>query len=154
MQYAHQRLIIHRDLKPSNILVNADGVPVLLDFGIAKILHTGAAPLPQQTVLRLMTPDYASPEQINGEALTTASDVYSLGVILHQLLTGSRPSGGATFSPLFAATLSRPAPMKPSTLAGRAADAGNLREGTARKLQATLAGRSRQHPAHGAAAGT
>jgi len=92
--YAHQNLIIHRDLKPSNILVTADGAPKLLDFGIAKLLHHGEELTPEMltmTGLRVMTPEYASPEQMRGERVTMATDVYSLGVVLYELLTGVHP---------------------------------------------------------------
>jgi eukaryotic-like serine/threonine-protein kinase len=92
VQYAHQHLVVHRDLKPSNILVTANGTPKLLDFGIAKILRPNPA---EQNVtaagLLMMTPEYASPEQLRGEPITTATDVYSLGLILYELLTGCHP---------------------------------------------------------------
>ena len=92
VQYAHQNLIVHRDLKPRNILVTADGVPKLLDFGIAKLLDT-QAPDSGDTHegRRLLTPDYASPEQVRGGPVTTASDVYQLGLLLYELLSGTRP---------------------------------------------------------------
>lgn len=94
VQYAHQNLVVHRDLKPGNILVNEDGGPKLLDFGVAKIIcphHEETGADRTLTVMRLMTPDFASPEQVRGDPITTSSDIYSLGVILYVLLTGRRP---------------------------------------------------------------
>jgi len=93
VQHAHRHQVVHRDLKPGNILVTAEGQAKLLDFGIAKLLEPAS---PQSTELtrtgeRLLTPEYASPEQIRGEAVTPASDVHALGVLLHRLLTGQRP---------------------------------------------------------------
>ena len=102
VQYAHQNLIVHRDLKPSNILVTSEGEPKLLDFGIAKLLDpklNAYTISPTATMARLMTPDYASPEQIRGRPITTASDVYSLGVVLYRLLTGHPPYHFADSSP-------------------------------------------------------
>ena len=98
VQYAHQRLVIHRDIKPSNILVTPDGVPKLLDFGLARVL-TREEEERTETAFRILTPEYASPEQIRGEEITTSSDVYSLGVVLYELLTGERPYRLKTRSP-------------------------------------------------------
>ncbi len=91
VQAAHAHLIVHRDLKPQNILVGADAEPRLLDFGIARVLDTAAGSAATHTGLLAMTPAYASPEQMRLEPLTTASDVYSLGVVLYELLSGTRP---------------------------------------------------------------
>ncbi len=94
VHYAHQNLVVHRDIKPSNILITPDGAPRLLDFGIAKLLNPDLlndSLDPTITAMRLMTPEYASPEQVRGEPTTTVSDVYSLGMLLYELLTGHRP---------------------------------------------------------------
>lgn len=99
VQHAHRSLIVHRDLKPSNILITPDGVPKLVDFGIAKLLAPGAGAFQTASMVRPMTPWYASPEQIAGDRITIATDVYSLGVLLYELLSGRHPFGGdrATF---------------------------------------------------------
>ena len=119
VQYAHQRLIIHRDIKPGNILVTADGTPKLLDFGIAKLLGDNPSADSQQatmTAFRLLTPGYASPEQIMGEPMTVSADVYSLGVVLYELLTGSSPYRHSTGSSQEIAQAVRSTePAKPST---------------------------------------
>ena len=94
VHYAHQNLVVHRDLKPGNIVVNRDGVPKLLDFGIAKLINPGMSSFagdPTAPDIRVMTPAYASPEQARGDPIGTASDIYSLGVLLYELVTGHRP---------------------------------------------------------------
>ncbi|HEX7070852.1 MAG TPA: serine/threonine-protein kinase, partial [Rhodothermales bacterium] len=96
VHYAHANLVVHRDLKPSNIFVTDDGTVKLLDFGIARLLRSDddeATELRTRPGARWLTPDYAAPEQIRGEPVTTATDVYQLGVLLYELLTGTRPFG-------------------------------------------------------------
>jgi WD40 repeat protein/serine/threonine protein kinase len=142
VQYAHAHLVIHRDLKPSNILVTADGQVQLLDFGIAKLVRDGEAKETELTQLggRALTPDYAAPEQIAGDPITTAADVYGLGVILYELLTGERPyhlkrdSRGALEEAILQAE-----PLAPSRCAVNAAAAQN-RATTTKKLGRTLRG--------------
>ncbi len=132
VHFAHQNLVVHRDLKPTNILVTDQGEgPVsamvkLLDFGIAKLLDENAlrrtAPV-TQTGLRLMTPEYASPEQVRGEAITTASDVYQLGVLLYELLTGHRPYRLSKRIRLeIERAILEEAPTRPSTIIGKIED--------------------------------
>ena len=120
VSYAHRNLIVHRDLKPANILVTAEGQPMLLDFGIAKLLDGSAQRT--RTGAAAMTPEYASPEQVLGAPITTASDIYTLGVLLYELLSGARPYRN-TSSPLeLAQAIGTEHPQPLSTHAGRRFD--------------------------------
>jgi len=116
--YAHQNLVIHRDIKPSNILVQEDGTVKLLDFGIAKVFEEEENKRNlTRTGIRVMTPEYASPEQIRGEPVSTATDIYSLGLILYQLLTGFPPYEVNTTSALeMEKIICLTEPPKPSTM--------------------------------------
>lgn len=119
VQFAHQHLIIHRDIKPANILITRQGEPKLLDFGIAKILGPSPAETstPAVTLVQLLTPGYASPEQIKGEPITTATDVYSLGVVLYELVTGKSPYRPAsTSSHEISRAVCEDEPLRPSQL--------------------------------------
>jgi eukaryotic-like serine/threonine-protein kinase len=156
VQYAHRNLVVHRDLKPSNVLVAADGRPKLLDFGIAKLLPSAAdAAAAGATGLggRPLTPEYASPEQLRGEPVSTASDVYALGVVLYLLLTGRHPfaaADGATADPL-RPLLDEPPPLPSACVAAdpeatsaaappaeRAAARGTTPAALARRLRGDL----------------
>jgi eukaryotic-like serine/threonine-protein kinase len=126
MAYAHGKLVVHRDLKPANVLVTADGQVRVLDFGIAKLLHDNRTQATQLTELsgRALTPDYASPEQILGAPLTVTSDVYSLGVVLYELIGGTRPyklkrdSRGALEDAILHAEPPRPSEIAERSLRG------------------------------------
>ena len=141
IHYAHQRLVIHRDIKPANILITKEGEPKLLDFGIAKLLDPETSVAGGQTVTfaTAMTPEYASPEQVRGEKMTTASDVYSLGVILFELLTGQRPYRIKTRGAAeMARAIIEQEPPRPSTAVARCDASSNSQIPNAKLLRGDL----------------
>jgi eukaryotic-like serine/threonine-protein kinase len=146
VQHAHQNLVVHRDIKPSNILVTADGTPKLLDFGIARLVDEDGDDTPRtRTGMRILTPEYAAPEQLRGERVTTATDVYALGAVLYELLAGRRHlDGDSREGGRDLAERARPGPVRdrPSTAASRspAHAVANARRTTPERLRRTLRG--------------
>jgi serine/threonine protein kinase len=145
VSFAHQNLIVHRDLKPSNILVTADGVPKLLDFGIAKLLDDEHSDEHTQTGYRAFTPEYASPEQIKGEKITTASDVYSLGILLSKLVEPeSTAAPGENFLPPKMSVSAGDTAFKSNSTKPQSTKTGNPRLKT--ELQAIVEMARREEP--------
>ncbi len=145
VEHAHERLILHRDLKPSNILVTLRGRVKLLDFGVAKLLDvprtTTVGGVQAQPTARILTPDYAAPEQVRGGEVTTATDVYALGILLYQLLVGEHPTarGDNPLERLQAVVEREPLPMSDAALLG-STQAAALRRSTPARLAHELYG--------------
>ncbi len=145
VEAAHRRLILHRDIKPGNVLVTAEGTPRLLDFGVAKIFSPdGIGPESDLTTLQApLTPEYASPEQLRGSEVTTATDVYSLGVLLYELITGARPyPTRAEGAAELVRTVLEKDPVRPSTAVAGTGGATTAREPTTRALPLPPSGSS------------
>lgn len=144
--HAHRNLVVHRDIKPTNVLVSADGEPKLVDFGISKLLSPDRQQTETAPELRLLTPEYASPEQVCGDAVTTATDVYSLGVLLYELLCGRRPFAlqGRPSADALRAIIEK-MPVAPSTAAATGG-ADRQRDTDPAVTVETLAGSRRERP--------
>jgi len=146
VDYAHRQLTVHRDLKPSNIIVDANGDPKLLDFGIAKLLDEHALNMTIAVTrdgARAMTPEYASPEQVRGQPVSVATDVYSLGVLLYRLMTGQSPYGASVTTPLeYERAIIEQDPKRPSTIFSGTGHsvAGDTRGLTDKQLRNRLSG--------------